>query len=85
MLLVQPPPAELAIDPDEIESWIAEALRAAANAAVSGGAVTPFVLAHVARVSGGRALRANIGLIVANARTAGSVAVALAQRSAGRS
>jgi pseudouridine-5'-phosphate glycosidase len=85
MLLVQPPPAELAIDPDEIESWIAEALRAAADAAASGGAVTPFVLAHVARVSGGRALRANIGLIVANARTAGSVAVALAQRSAGRS
>jgi pseudouridine-5'-phosphate glycosidase len=38
------------------------------------------VLAHVAQASGGRALRANIGLIVANARMAGAIAVALAQR-----
>jgi pseudouridine-5'-phosphate glycosidase len=43
-----------------------------------GTALTPFVLAHVARASQGRALQANIGLIVNNARTAGSFAAALA-------
>jgi pseudouridine-5'-phosphate glycosidase len=81
MLLVQPPPADLAIPADEIEGWIAEALRAAEDAEIAGGGVTPFVLTHVARASEGRALRANIGLIVANARTAGAIAVELAHRS----
>ena len=81
MLLVQPPPADLAIPADEIEGWIAEALRAAEDAGVAGGGVTPFVLRHVAHASEGRALRANIGLIVANARMAGAIAVELANRS----
>jgi pseudouridine-5'-phosphate glycosidase len=81
MLLVQPPPADLAIPADEIEGWIAEALRAAEDAEIAGGGVTPFVLTHVARASEGRALRANIGLIITNARMAGAIAVELANRS----
>jgi pseudouridine-5'-phosphate glycosidase len=79
ILLVQPPPSEVALDAREVESWIDEALSAATAAGIRGGAVTPFVLDHVARVSGGRALRANIGLIVNNARTAASLAVELAR------
>jgi len=39
--------------------------------------VTPHLLGHLARASGGRTLRVNIGLIVANARTAGAVASVL--------
>jgi pseudouridine-5'-phosphate glycosidase len=77
MLIVQPPPAELAIDPGELAGWIEAATQAAAQARVSGGAVTPFVLARVAELSGGRTLRTNIGLIVANARTAARIATAL--------
>ena len=42
-----------------------------------GAAVTPFLLAHVVEASDGRALRANIGLIVANAGAAAEVAVEL--------
>lgn len=80
ILLVQPPPADLALDAGEVEAWVDEGLAAAERQAVRAGALTPFVLAHVARASGGRALRANVGLIVANARTAGRVAVALAHR-----
>lgn len=76
ILLVQPPPAELALDVDEVEAWIAEAISAAAAANLRGGAVTPFVLSHIATASGGRALQANIGLIVNNARMAARVAVA---------
>ena len=81
ILLVQPPPADVALDSEEVEIWIAEALAAADAAGVRGGGVTPFVLAHVARVSDGRALRANVGLIVNNARAAASVAVELARAS----
>jgi pseudouridine-5'-phosphate glycosidase len=80
ILLVQPPPPELALDADDVEHWIVDGLARAQAEHIRGSAVTPYVLAHVAKASDGRALRANIGLIVANARMAGSVAVALAER-----
>ena len=77
LLLVQAPPDDVAIPIDEVEGWIAAALRAADEDGVRGAAVTPYVLRRVATASGGRALRANIGLIVANAGAAAEVAVAL--------
>ena len=77
MLIVQPPPADLAIDPAEVDAWIEDALHDAAANGVTGGAVTPHLLGHVARVSGGRTLQVNIGLIVNNARTAGRIASVL--------
>jgi pseudouridine-5'-phosphate glycosidase len=76
LLVVQPPPAELAIPADEVAEWIEQATAAAATERISGSGVTPFVLSRVAELSGGRALRANIGLIVNNARTAAKIAVA---------
>ena len=81
ILLVQPPPPALAIDAAEIDAWIEGALADAASRDVRGGAVTPHLLSWLARASGGRTLRVNIALIVNNARTAGAIAVALAERS----
>ena len=78
LLLVQPPPAGLALDGGDVEGWIREALAAAEKRGIQGSQVTPFVLSEIARVSDGRSLRANIGLIVNNARTAGAIAAALA-------
>lgn len=78
MLLVQPAPADVALDPIEVDGWIAEALAAADSAGIRGGEVTPFVLGQVAARSEGRALRANIGLVVNNARVAAVIARALA-------
>jgi len=77
MLIVQPPPADLAIDATEVEAWIADAMRDADARGIRGGAVTPHLLAFMARASGGRTLNVNIGLIVNNARTAGQIALAL--------
>lgn len=77
LLLVQPPPAELALDADDVERWIGEATRAASQQGVRGGEVTPFVLSRIAAESAGRSLATNIGLIINNARTAGDLAVAL--------
>ena len=77
ILLVQPPPADLAIPAPEVDAWIAEALRDAEARGITAGAVTPHLLRHLARSSGGRTLRVNIGLIVGNARTAGQIASAL--------
>jgi len=81
ILLVQPPPPELQLDAAEVEAWTIEALEAADGAGIFGAALTPYVLAHVARASQGRALQANIGLIVNNARTAATFAVAMAASS----
>jgi pseudouridine-5'-phosphate glycosidase len=77
MLIVQPPPADLALDAAEVDGWIEAGLRDADENGVRGGAVTPHLLGFIARASGGRTLDVNIGLIVNNARTAGAIAAAL--------
>ena len=78
ILVVQPPPDDLALPADEVAAWVEEANATAAERGIGGGEVTPFVLARVAELSGGRTLQTNIGLIVNNARTASRIAVALA-------
>jgi pseudouridine-5'-phosphate glycosidase len=64
---------------------LAHALRVAEGEAerlgVRGAALTPFLLAHLARLTDGRTLKANRALIVANAALAGAVAVAWEGRS----
>jgi pseudouridine-5'-phosphate glycosidase len=78
ILFVQPPPLDLAIPPEEVDRWIEVATAEASRRGIRGGALTPFVLGRVAELSGGRTLRANIGLIINNARMAARIAVALA-------
>ncbi|MGZ8511890.1 MAG: pseudouridine-5'-phosphate glycosidase [Candidatus Limnocylindria bacterium] len=78
ILIVQPPPGDLAIEASEVEGWIRDALVAADEAGMSGGAVTPHLLASLAQASGGQTLRVNIALIEGNARLAGRIASALA-------
>ena len=78
IVFVQPPPTDLAIPSNEVESWAEAASSAAAADGIRGAAVTPFVLGRLAELSGGRTLRTNIGLIVNNARMAARIAAALA-------
>jgi pseudouridine-5'-phosphate glycosidase len=73
LLLGRPPEEPL----DDVEPLIDEALAAAVTAGVVGQAVTPYVLAHLHRESGGRTQAANRALVSANARLAGEVAAAL--------
>ncbi len=73
-----PPPAETALDVEELEPWIGQALAEAAAHGVAGQAVTPFLLARLTALSAGRTLAANTALLVHNARIGGEIAVALA-------
>ena len=73
LLLGRPPDEPL----EDVEPLIDEALAAAAVAGVRGQAVTPYVLAHLHRESGGRTEAANRALVAQNARLAAEVAVAL--------
>jgi len=78
LILAVPIPAEDAIDAAEAEREVDAALARAAEAGISGAALTPYLLAGLGEASSGRTLRANIALLRNNARVAASVAVALA-------
>ncbi len=67
-----------AIDRDEMEAALAEALDLARTRGIAGKAVTPFLLDHLRHATGGRSLHANRSLIVANAGLAGQLAATLA-------
>ncbi|HEU4994364.1 MAG TPA: pseudouridine-5'-phosphate glycosidase [Gemmatimonadaceae bacterium] len=76
VLVVQPPPAEVALDAELVERAVQAALQRAASENVRGSDVTPYVLAAVSQETGGRTLQTNLGLLEANARQAASIAVA---------
>lgn len=78
VLVVQPPPEEVALDAREVDGAVERALEEARAAGIRGAAVTPFLLAAVERATGGRSLQANLGLLEENAFLAGEVAVCLA-------
>jgi pseudouridine-5'-phosphate glycosidase len=76
IVLAQPLPAETALAPEDFHRALVRAESQARAQGVRGPAVTPFLLAQLAELTGGRTLRANQALIVANARLAARVAAA---------
>ena len=80
LVIAVPPPAESALDPAELEGWIARALAGAAKQGITGKTVTPFMLARLAELSEGRTLVANRALLENNARVGGEIAAALSGR-----
>ncbi|MEQ8298524.1 MAG: pseudouridine-5'-phosphate glycosidase [Nitratireductor sp.] len=76
MLVANPVPAEDEIPADEMAGFIAAAQAGAEAEAVSGKAVTPFLLARILELTGGRSLATNIALVKNNARLAARIAAA---------
>ncbi len=74
-------PEEVALPADEAEAAIERAVADAERAGAHGPATTPFTLARIAELTGGRSVTANLALIENNARVAAQVAVELARRS----
>ena len=60
-----------------LEPAIERVVREAAAAGITGKAVTPHVLAQIARVTGGRSIRANRALAIHDATVAAELAVSL--------
>jgi pseudouridine-5'-phosphate glycosidase len=77
VVLAQPVAGDLALAADELEAALAEAERQAAARGIRGPALTPYLLARLAEITGGKTLRANQELVVANARLAARVGRAL--------
>ncbi len=79
ILVTVPPPAELAIPPEEIEGTIQRAVAEAEEKGIKGAKVTPFLLAKVSEISHARSMVTNVALLKNNARVAGLIAVELAR------
>ena len=77
ILVVQPPPPDVALPQTLVDRAVARALDEARQSGIRGAALTPFLLTAVTHATMGRSLRANLGLLEQNAALAGAVAVAL--------
>jgi len=78
LLVANPIPEEYALPADEIELGIAAAVKDAEAAGVSQKEVTPYLLARINELTGGKSLAANVALIKNNAAVAAEIAAALA-------
>jgi pseudouridine-5'-phosphate glycosidase len=77
VLVTVPVPAEAAIDANELESILDEAVRSAADNKITGKEITPFLLAELGRKTSGQTLKTNIALLENNARVAAEIALAM--------
>ncbi|WP_312115150.1 pseudouridine-5'-phosphate glycosidase [Brevibacillus reuszeri] len=78
-VIANPIPMLDAIAYEEIEDIIVQAMHEANKHGISGKQVTPFMLAKVKELTGGKSLAANIALVKNNAKLAAQIAVALKQ------
>jgi len=72
-----PVPEAMAMQNAEIDAIIEQALREAGEQGVKGKAVTPFLLARIKELTGGRSLATNIALVKHNALVGAQLSVAL--------
>jgi pseudouridylate synthase len=78
ILVANPVPVADALDAGEIDAVIDAAVADAERAGVGRRALTPYLLARIVELSGGRSLAANVALVRNNAELAARTAVALA-------
>lgn len=71
-----PIPEQYAMDAEPLEAATEEALRLAQKQGIRGAATTPFLLAHVAKVTAGESVEANKALLLNNATWAARFAKA---------
>lgn len=80
IVLAQPISEAAALEPQAWAQALEKAEAIAREQAIRGKDLTPFLLARLAALTDGRTLQANRALVVANARLAAKIALALSQR-----
>jgi pseudouridine-5'-phosphate glycosidase len=78
VVLSTPVPESAAMPQDEIDALTERALSDAREQGITGKAVTPFLLARIKALTGGRSLATNIALVKNNAEVGTRLALALA-------
>jgi pseudouridine-5'-phosphate glycosidase len=76
-LVTVPVPTGDELPREEAEAAIVQATKLADEAHITGAALTPFILARVAQLTNGRSKKANVALLLNNARVAAQIAQAL--------
>ena len=79
VLVANPIPESHALDKDEIEGRINEAIKGAEAEGVGRKELTPFLLKRIFELTAGKSLVANIALVENNAMVAAGIAVAMAK------
>ncbi|KAA9380504.1 pseudouridine-5'-phosphate glycosidase [Microbispora cellulosiformans] len=78
LIVANPVPADLQLDPDLHDRVLAEGLRAAEERGVTGQAITPFLLEYLVEGTDGASLEANLAAVRGNTALAGRIAAAWA-------
>ena len=75
VVIANPIPERYQLDADLIENTIAEAVAEADKKGIRGKKLTPFLLAKIENLTGGKSLETNIELVLNNARLAAEIAI----------
>lgn len=78
LLITVPVPADDEWPAAEAQGVINQAISDAQSEGISGKAVTPYLLGRVSELSGGHSKKANVALLLNNARVAAKISLALA-------
>ncbi|MFF9686401.1 pseudouridine-5'-phosphate glycosidase [Streptomyces sp. NPDC014623] len=79
LIVANPVPEEEQLDPGVHDRVLAGALGACRDRGITGQAVTPFLLEHLMRETGGASLEANLAAVRGNVRLAARIAAAAAR------
>lgn len=77
LIVANPVPEAEQLDPELHDRVLAEALAACREQGITGQAVTPFLLDHLVRHTGGASLEANVAAVRGNVQLAAAIAAAL--------
>ena len=80
LLVANPLPTALQLDPDALDGALREALSLAAEQGIRGKAVSPFLLDHVRQVTDGASVGVNLTIARGNIELAGQIATSWAAR-----
>ena len=74
LLVANPAPAESALNYDDIEETIQKALQEASSEGIKGNKITPYLLSKISQLSDGDSMKANLALLLNNAKLAANIA-----------
>jgi pseudouridine-5'-phosphate glycosidase len=80
LLVANPLPAALQLDPGVLDDAMGEALALAAEQGIRGKAVSPFLLDRIQQVTGGASVDVNLTIARGNIQLAGQIATSWAER-----
>jgi len=80
LLVANPLPADLQLDPGVLDGAMAEALALANEQGIRGKAVSPFLLDRIQQVTGGASVDVNLNIARGNIELAGQIATSWAAR-----